>query len=319
MFDKNWFLKHQKLLLWFANSWIGRKILCIDGNKSSVSNRKIIHIESNAIWWRKGRKVTAEFRTHDKFAKRLYYAFKPFWYLIHTWDILFANTFNPKWNLGFDELTVYPVAGANSPVDGQVWRQPGGAGEVFSTIRTGAGTNVNVTNSSEQACGLNATTTTDQYGVLTRGIFCFDTSSIPDLATGVTGIISFFGTAKNTGLGSPDFHVSGATPANTNDLVASDYGQLQITSFGSIANASWSTTAYNDVDMNASGDSNISLTGISKFGTQTSWDINTSFTGTWASDAVTSFNINYADATGISNDPKLVITYLGGDDFALIF
>ena len=120
-FSKQWFLKYQKILLRFCNTWIGRKILCIDGNKSSIGKNKIIHIESNAIWWKTGRKVTAEFRTHDKFGKRLYYAFKPLWHLFHIWDLGFG--WQPNWNLGFDTLTVYPAAGANSPVDGGVGRR----------------------------------------------------------------------------------------------------------------------------------------------------------------------------------------------------
>src|SRR3990167_5137978 len=97
LFSKEWFLKHQKILLWFVNTWIGRKILCINGSKSLVGKNKIIYIEPNAIWWKgkKKREVVAEFRTHDKFGKRLYYAFKPIWYLIHYWDTLFANNFAP--------------------------------------------------------------------------------------------------------------------------------------------------------------------------------------------------------------------------------
>lgn len=105
MFNKSWFLKHQKLLLWFANTFIGRWILCINGNRSSVGKNRILKIEPNAITWKlketkKRIHLQTEFRTHDKFSKRIKYAFYPLWLIIHTWDTLFANNYQPDWNLG---------------------------------------------------------------------------------------------------------------------------------------------------------------------------------------------------------------------------
>src|SRR3990167_8597062 len=110
LFGKDWFFKHQKILLLLTNTLIGRYILRIHGDKSSVGKNKIVRIERNAIYWRgkKPDEFVVEVRTHPKFAKRILYTFYPIWYLIHLWDTLFANNFAPNLNLGFDTLTVYP-------------------------------------------------------------------------------------------------------------------------------------------------------------------------------------------------------------------
>uniref|UniRef100_A0A6M3KUG8 Uncharacterized protein n=1 Tax=viral metagenome TaxID=1070528 RepID=A0A6M3KUG8_9ZZZZ len=314
IFSKEWFLKHQKILIWFANTWFGKKILCIDGDKSSIGKRKIEGILPNAIFWKKGRKYQVEFRTHDKFGKRLYYAFKPLWYLLHYWDSA-TVPLNPVFDLGFATLTVYPAAGSNSPVDGYTrrTRTAGVDAETFAVIRAGAGTSASDNDANQWAGIITASSSggdTDKYVILQRSIFCFDTSALTAGATGVTGVISFYGDSKLDTMGSPALHVSGATPAATNTLAASDFGQLQATSFGNVAYASYSTTGYNDIDMNASGDSNISLTGISKFGTQLSWDILNDSTGlTWVNNENSGLHAIFADTAGTSTDPKLVVTY----------
>ena len=200
MFNSQWFLKHQKTLLLFANSFIGRYVLCL--KTSSVGKNKIIKILPNSITW-KGKKkneYVTEFRTHDKFGKRIFYAFKPIWYLFHLWDMVWY----PNFNLGFDTATFYPAAGAASPVDGVVARH--GIDEAFATIRAGAGTISSATDADAQASRLTASATTNQYSLLRRGIFLFDTSSyivwranpviltarsIPPIIMG-SSVISFF-------------------------------------------------------------------------------------------------------------------------------
>src|SRR3990167_7115079 len=100
-----------------------------------------------------------------------------------------------------DQITVNPAAGANSPVDG--WVQRSAVDETFSTIRGGAGTTADTTGSSENTPVLSSSATTDQFAVLRRGIFCFDTSSIGINSDITSAIISFVGSVKNNGLGSP--------------------------------------------------------------------------------------------------------------------
>ena len=133
MFGKNWFKKHQRLLLWLLNKplvkyWF-RWVLRI--HKDLKREERIVGISPNhydvlvkqtkkRVWLR------SDFRTHNKFTKRIFYAFYPIWWLCHQWDILFANRFVPQLNFGFDTLTVYPDADPETyTVDGFVmgaWR-----------------------------------------------------------------------------------------------------------------------------------------------------------------------------------------------------
>jgi hypothetical protein len=89
-FGSLFFLLHQDRLLWLLNApiigrWF-RWVLRISGESSSVGSLKIDRILPNAIFWWHGDKQVAEFRTHAKFSKRLYYAFRPLWWTLHAWD-----------------------------------------------------------------------------------------------------------------------------------------------------------------------------------------------------------------------------------------
>lgn len=300
IFDKTWFLKHQTLLKWFANTKYGKGLLGHGLDRVDL-------ILPNAVVRKNRTSYIAEFRTHDKYAKRLYYEFKPIWKAFHWFDMNVANIYVPKLNLGFDSLTAYPAAGSVEPVDGRAIR--GSVDETFTTIRNGAGNSSADGNAIENYGSLTATTTSNQYSFMFRCIFCFDTSSIGGGATINSATLSLFGTDKSNGLGSPTLDIVSSTPASTSTLASSDYGNLGTTVFSDIAYASFSTSAYNDFSLNASGLSNISKTSISKFGTRTGWDTDNSFGGSWSSGAVTKLTGYMADQTGTSNDPKLTVTY----------
>lgn len=314
MLNEQWFLNHQKILLWFVNTQFGKRFFCIDGKKSSVGKNKIIKILPNAIFW-KGKKknqLIAEFRVHTKYAKRIYYALLPLWKLLHFWDMFWY----PRFNFGFDSTgDLFPAAGANSPVDGYVARDIRGTGsETFSTIRTSAGNFSNETDAFQTIPFLESSTTTNEFDALYRDIICWDTSSIGGgntVDTATASLATEAPIAKTNGLGEPDIYCVGATPASTSDLVDADYGQVQFTSFANITYANWSAVdgTYNDFTLNADGRANISLTGISRFGFILSWDLTGTFGGTWASNVSSYFKHSYADTAGTSVDPKLVVTY----------
>lgn len=209
-----------------------------------------------------------------------------------------------------DSATFYPDPHTETTsVDGRVSRIIS-AGESFSTLRDSAGNNAadSGTTIDTQLQSL-STTTPNLYRDFSRGIFLFDTSSLPDDATISNATISFYGSAKFTTLGSPDFHVASSSPASNTALANSDYGNIGRLSFGSIANASFSTSGYNDITLDSNGIGVISLTGISKYSTQISWDINNSFGGTWGSFKQSLFRVYGADQTGTTKDPKLTVTY----------
>lgn len=207
--------------------------------------------------------------------------------------------------------TFYPAAGANSPVDGVVVRS--GVDETFANIRTGSGTSNNDTSSTANVAYLLSSTTSNQFSTLQRGIFCFDTSAIGAEGTISDGTFSLYGnTVVDTfGGANPDIDVVSSAPAATNDLANSDYTYTQFgtTVFAAIALGSISTSGYNDFTLDTNGQANISKTGISKFGTRTSWDTSGTFGGTWGSAQSARLAAYMADQTGTTKDPKLTVTH----------
>jgi hypothetical protein len=178
-----------------------------------------------------------------------------------------------------------------------------GVNESFATIRGGAGTSVSVDGLIYGR--LTATSTTNQYSELKRTIMVFDTTSIPAGATVTSATLTLRGYFKSSGLGTDTLELVSANPASTSSIVAADYSTLGSTSFGSVSYASWTVGADNVISLNASGLSNITVNGISKFGLRLGWDLNNSFTGAWVSNQVTEID---ALSDGTAN-PVLVVSY----------
>lgn len=315
VFSKQWFGKHQNKLLFLLNNkftrFIFRKIMRIDCKKDILA----LLPNSYIIKGSKKDEYIADFRTHDKYAKRLYYAFKPLWYIIHAFDTLFANKWIPEWNLGFDTLTVYPSAGTSGTTcDGTVTRIPP-AVEYLSEIRIGDGTSYDTIHEYGDIVRIVAaefSVQTNKYQMLRRYIFTLDTSSLTAFAQISSAVFSIYGYSGSTtnGLGSTSMDICSSTPNSNNNIQSSDFSQFGVTSFGNIDYDSYSTSGYNNITLNSSGISNISKTGVSKFGAKLGWDINNSSSGlSWGASKETKFGGFFADYLGTSQDPKLVVTY----------
>lgn len=219
-------------------------------------------------------------------------------------------------------LTVYPDAGSGSTtVDGEVQRTAaggvGGAGESYTNIRTGAGTaTTSVSDTVINAILLLAGTVLNQYSENHRSIYTFDTSGLGASSSISSATFSVAGYNKDDALGAtPSLAAVLATPASNNNLVDADYSQVSTTEIASrIAYASIATNTgggtYNDFALNATGLANISKTGITKFGLREGkYDIDAG-TPPWATlQPRYSMNGFYADQSGTSSDPKLVVTY----------
>jgi hypothetical protein len=272
VFSAEWFESHQAALLRFANTRYGRYVLRIHGKRSAVGNRRITRIEPYAISWQNDDGTySTEYRSHAKFAKRLYYAYKPLWALFHAWDMAVANRLTEALNLGFDTLTSYPQANygpGNNTTDGYVFRD-GGAGESFSTIRGGTGNGQNAIDS-RLLIALFGGDTTNNYQYLVRSIMTFDTSSIyPATVTAAT--LSLYVNRKGNTLGQTDLHVTGAAPNQNNQLSYADYQLLGGTSYANTAYSSISTGTYTDFALNSSGRSNVNMSGITRYGSRLDW------------------------------------------------
>lgn len=140
-----------------------------------------------------------------------------------------------------------------------------------------------------------------------RGFFLFDASALTAAANISSAVISFAASAAGvTNADTTAAHIVSCTPASNTTLELADYSQIGATSFASMNLSSWVDTdgTYNDFTLDANGIANISKTGISKFATRNSRDLNDS-----AATGINALQCYYADQTGTTKDPKLVITY----------
>jgi hypothetical protein len=308
VFTKEWFLENQRYLLFFANTRYGRGVLGVEN--SSVGKNKIILIIPNAIAWENpDLTLSIEFRTHNKFAKRLFYSYRYLWEFIHWLDMRVANVYIPRLNLGFDTLTAFPASGENSPVDGYVGQTS--VSDTFANLRAGSGDDASATVDNTTVPRITASTTTDEFTWIYRAIYLFDTSAIGAGKTISSATLSIYGAGSKTNTlgGAPAFHVVASNPAANNTLANSDYATFSFTSFASKAFSSWDESGYNDYSLNALGIASLNLTGISKFGVIFDWDLNDNFGGSWASGGDLKAPVFFADQIGTANDPKLVINY----------
>jgi len=218
-----------------------------------------------------------------------------------------------KGKIGSSTLTVYPDADPETnTVDGAVTRS--NAPGTWIALRGGAGTNVYPSVIDYPFWYVAAPATLNEYSDLIRSIFLFDTSALTSSAIISNVVFSLYGTAKvnNVGLSEANatLWVITSTPASNTDLVIGDFqqvGNIKQSDSG-ITYAAFSITGYNDITFNATGIGNISKTGISKFGCKCGAD----FSDTqpeWTASTASYVWGYYAEQTGTSQDPKLVITY----------
>lgn len=316
VFDKDFFLRHQRILLFFLNApilkWATRRLFYIHGDRSDVGTKKITRMFPDAIEWsNRDGTHSMEFRTHDKFAKRLYYGLYWFWHCLHLWDFFVNSLRIPQYNLGFDSLTMYPQAGeggSNVTCDSLIERNHASS-ESFSDLRNGAGIYAYDTASTGYVL-LRSSTTSNQFNRLSRIGMTFNTPLLPDTLSVISATLYLYGdlTQQLNSLGNIDINITAFTPAANNDFVASDYSNFSDVSFANIAYGAWAN-GYNPFSLNGNGLNHISPTQITGFGARSTWDIENSFGGSWAS-GVTSYLTAYlSDRSGTANDPKLIVTY----------
>ena len=330
---QRFFNKHQKLLLGLLNfpvikylfRWIFRitptdcplnqRITKIAPNHFSYRERKV---KRNGKYYLEG---YTDFRTHNKYSKRLYYAFYPLWVLLHSWDMLIANKLVPSWNLGFDKiLTAYPDAGTgNTTVDGQLKRSPinwDDGSQTWSDIRDGTpnasahnGADATATGNDSDAMPfyLQGGSDTDRWNELTRVAYLFDTSAIGDSADIISAVLSLYVVSIDADTFSQSIGIVSCSPAIDNDLSPSDYdidnwGTTEYASRKSLS--SMTTGAYNDFTFNTDGKNYISKTGITRLGARFSKDLDNDSYWAGGNSRMQSY---MADYTGTDKDPKLVI------------
>ena len=321
MFNEKYFKKNQKLLLFLCNNTIlkywFRWILRI--HKDLKFSEKIISLEPNnyKVLLNNGQ-IRADFRTHNKFAKRIFYAFKYYWFFRHGLDncIHFLRSLFdlPKLQFTYDTLTAYPAAGNNTPCDGHAARDVPTSPEAWATIQGGAGTNPPTpiaTGNPMVNYHLQTSTTSGLWIKITRGHTFFDISTIGAGGTISAATISGYVQVvdKSFSYGGFTWLICKSIAAATNIIAKEDFTAYDTASFGSISHPTGS--GYKSITFNAAGLSYLDTvkTTIAMIGhREGTYD----FTGnepSWESGKVVRFQAYSADNAGTSGDPKLVVTY----------
>lgn len=320
VFGKKWFERNQKALLFLLNtppvSKIMRKILDIKENDD------IVFIDPYEVCFSLGQnKFKREFHIARKYGYRLYSRFKYVWQLFHWYDMNFANRLSPKiLNLGFDTLTVYPDAHTETySTDGRVYTYHYSPGANVSVLADGVtdaelgGVAANDDLTSGDCAGLKSGDSL--WGELYRGAFLFYTASLGAGASPTTATLSLRGTIKaDYSSQTPNINIVSTNPNSSTTLVGNDFMTFGGTVFSTaIAYGDYSTTGYNDFVLNSAGKENISLTGVSKFGSRNvNYDMaDTNPTHPGSASRYYRFQCAYADDTTADNgkDPKLVVEY----------
>lgn len=183
-------------------------------------------------------------------------------------------------------------------------------GEAWGTIRTGAGTSVNNTNNGLLIRTFPANVSNNWY-ILDRAFFPFDTSSIPDTDVISSATLSLYVTGKSdtdaqltAGLA-----VYSSTQASVSTIATSDHALTGTTAYSSaITYANITTSAYNSFAFNATGIAAISQTGDTKLSVKMVADSgNSPEAWQYNSGHNNAIYIAATETAGSSQDPKLVV------------
>ncbi|MGD0779165.1 MAG: hypothetical protein ABR954_00040 [Dehalococcoidales bacterium] len=214
-----------------------------------------------------------------------------------------------------DSATFYPDAHPESTtVDGRAYQYLP-SGDTWANIRGGAGNGCEDSVSPSHVVQILAYTTNNVWSLLTRAIYLFDTSALPDGATISAATMSIRGSDKlDNASWAGNLNVYSSNPTSNTALANGDYTTLGTTPFCDtpITYAGYSLTGYNDFALNAAGIAAISKTGITKLGLRNAnYDVaNTA--PTWVNGGYWYLTAYYAEG-GTGYKPKLVVTYTAGE------
>ncbi len=327
VFSKEWFEKHQSKLVRLARSPLGSLVFRFKKMGVRVEQRNIVKITPNSVHEvievKDGEiKLHAQFFSRDEYAINLRYALLPLWWAMHAWDFFAADNFSlaPQMSFGFSSLTQNPDA---SHIDIGMWAYHAGGGVSFASVRGAAncdagGAGVQSSPGVDSThCQVRAAWFSNNGFVMGRTILQFDTSSLTSAASISSANIALYGTAQTNGDSDSNSFVTivTATPASLTTTSTSDWanvaygGTEQIDTGTRINTTNWSTTGYNTLALNATGQGNISKTGTSKYGIISGFDqLNVANASTQ-----TEHSANWFSSANASNKPQINVTYSTGN------
>lgn len=310
-FDLAWFRRHQRILLWLVNTpllrWWFRRVLRIHDDPELI-----LQIWPNVVVYAAGNQQRAVFRTHDKFSKRLYYAFRPLWWLLHYWDELIADRWCPEWSYGFATLTAFPSPGTVANFDGYI----DSVGTPWSTVRSGLNL-VSTQTFSRLVLESSWYAATSDYD-LTRCWLRFDTSVNgllvnASISAGKIELRYFSYTTSDANRADRAYVFQSTIPQSETFLDTSYWSSFGSTQVASNENFTlWTTSPgssfYVGPDLNSTGRALVNATGITGYCIRAEADVNVA-----TPSSVSQLQWNAADQSGTSTDPRLVITYTGAE------
>jgi len=332
IFVRPLFIKYQYYLTKFANTKYGRMYLSLNKWAKIKNNYRIIKVTPDGIHWftgeytKKGLPICqAVFFSKSPYLKKFRLALegleiasefknsflrKPEFVVPHFGGLITPRAWLPL--VMRTEETFNPDADPeNTSVDGYVSCNPGDI--AWATARSAA----DALSASDTYDGNGGTDYRFLYSrpqvstYLIRGILLFDTSSLGSGATEVSGVLSItpstLGAKHTSGLG-----VCACNPNSNTALAVGDYSAgmtlNSATEFVTrVAPAGFTANVEKDMTLNASGNTAISKTDITKFMCRTSDDLDNDEPTLAERNGL---EIYYADYG--SNKPKLVVTYTSG-------
>ena len=214
-----------------------------------------------------------------------------------------------------ETLTVYPDPDVETTTFDARYNA-GGYNASFS-VPSGAASSSTAADSitSGEISGYVSTATSNRFSTVMRGGFGFDTSSLGAGATISAATFSLYGTSKQNSFasGGASLNLCLFSPGSNTAAANADYGTIDKTlqSDDSVIYSGWSTTGYNTLNLNSTGLGNINKTGRTWLMTCSANDQAVS-APPWGVNKQTDLQAYYAEQTGTSQDPKLVVTYTAG-------
>lgn len=144
---------------------------------------------------------------------------------------------------------------------------------------------------------------------ISRGVFCFDTSSLPDSATVTAVTLDVTTDAKyDQDADGQDYMVlTDANPADTNDLSTADFDAVaDVAMSDTVTISSLSIGAAHTFTGNASGIANVSTTARTCFALREGHDVENAAIGT---SKLNELDSRMSEYTGTASDPLLTVTY----------
>jgi len=156
-----------------------------------------------------------------------------------------------------------------------------------------------------------ASATTDQFSYDVRGGYAFDFSVLGTDEIS-SAILSLYGTGITDNLGgTPDIDITSFTPNAFDTWETADYDLARVgsTVYSSLAVSSFNASNWNDFTFSADGRTYLEGGVVKAITSRLSWDTDGTFGGTWGSGNYLNPTVYYADQTGTTNDPKLVVEH----------